>query len=478
MPSYIKEKYDVTLVQNRTFTVEDKDIHSSDVFITTHGEYPTLNDKINIELWHGFPLKGMANMDPGEQTSSEAISRHWSHIDLIASYSPLYNTLYNACMGNRINHYRITGMPRNDMLFKQNSEIKLRQFFQNKIPQDHKIIFFMPTFRKAPYSLDRVEGHKNWANMFGYDEFDYETFGSFLSANKLTFVVKLHPYEEKRVKEYVDKLESKGIYLLTNGMLEANDSDLYEVLGSSHLLITDYSSVFFDYLLIDKPIVFTPADVEEYRQSRNFLLEPYDFWTPGPKTYNQAELELEIIRSLQEVNYYAQERQLIKSMVHTHHDNLASARLWQIIDEYVDQHYAEKEHSHKKQFEFEQLKVMLKKHISDFIESGEVNKAQETIDEYVKIAGDGDVEIMCMQSVIDYIEGRSILAIETLTLAHMIQKDNVDVLYNLAFIYEGMGNSQSATHYYQQTLRYCKDPQLVASIQSSLAKLQNNQISR
>ncbi|MDR6883463.1 CDP-glycerol glycerophosphotransferase family protein [Bacillus sp. 3255] len=478
MPSYIKEKYEVTLVQNRAFTPEDAEIHQNDVFITTHGEYPTVKDKVNIELWHGFPLKGMANMDPGEQTSSQFISRHWTHIDLIASYSPLYNTLFNACMGNRISHYRITGMPRNDMLFNSDSELKLRGFFQNKIPHDHKIIFFMPTFRKAHYSLERSEGHKDWANMFGYDEFNYETFGSFLAANKLTFVVKLHPFEESRVKGYVDKLENNGIYLLTNAMLESNDADLYEVLGGSQLLITDYSSVYFDYLLTDKPMVFTPADVASYRQSRGFLLEPYEFWTPGPKTYKQSDLEHEIIRSLQDSQYYEHERQLIKSMVHTFHDNLASERLWHTIDEYLEQHYLEKKQAREKQIEFDQLKVTLKKHISDFIESGKLTEAQDTIEEYIKIAGDGDVDIMCMQAIIDYVEGRSILAIETLTLAHMIQKDHVDVLYNLAFIYEGVGNTQSALHYYQLTLRYCTDPQLIASIQSSLAVLQNNQISR
>ena len=48
-------------------------------------------------------------------------------------------------------------------------------------------------------------------------------------------------------------------------------------------LITDYSSVYFDYLLLDKPIGFVVDDLDDYRQNRGFLLEPVGRWMPGTR---------------------------------------------------------------------------------------------------------------------------------------------------------------------------------------------------
>lgn len=48
-----------------------------------------------------------------------------------------------------------------------------------------------------------------------------------------------------------------------------NQMDLYEILPHTDLLITDYSSVYFDYLLLDKPIVFTPTDLGEYSKNED-----------------------------------------------------------------------------------------------------------------------------------------------------------------------------------------------------------------
>jgi len=104
-------------------------------------------------------------------------------------------------------------------------------------------------------------------------------------------------------------------------------------LGYSDLLITDYSSVYFDYLLIDKPVIFVPTDIEEYSQKRGFLLEPYDFWTPGPKVYNQDNLLNSILANLNEPNKYKKERNLINSMINYYKDNKSSERVWNLIKE-------------------------------------------------------------------------------------------------------------------------------------------------
>ena len=60
------------------------------------------------------------------------------------------------------------------------------------------------------------------------------------------------------------------------------------------LLITDYSSIFFDFLLLDRPIVFFPYDLEQYLSQDRAMYFDYEIMTPGPKCRTYDELELQI----------------------------------------------------------------------------------------------------------------------------------------------------------------------------------------
>ena len=55
----------------------------------------------------------------------------------------------------------------------------------------------------------------------------------------------------------------------------------YDFLNVVDVLITDYSSIYFDYLLLNRPIIFHMPDLEEYQKKRGFILDPLDEWTPG-----------------------------------------------------------------------------------------------------------------------------------------------------------------------------------------------------
>jgi len=94
--------------------------------------------------------------------------------------------------------------------------------------------------------------------------------------------------------------------------------------------------VHFDFLLLNKPIIFIPTDIEEYRKKRGFLLEPYDMWTPGPKVYTQKELQNEILKSLNDPSYYAEERERLKNIVHYYQDANSSKRVWEFINSLIE----------------------------------------------------------------------------------------------------------------------------------------------
>lgn len=334
-PQYIKDNYDIVEI-NSLFSDNEKDaifdVLTSKMIITTHSYRNYIfKDKYHIKLWHGFPLKGIGSMSKNKEQDVKTIHECWNKIDKITSYSQLYTTLMNACFGGRISQYTITGMPRNDFLFNSNGRQILSRLLDINL-NNKKLAFYMPTFRISKYTKE-VNGTTR-ENIFGFRDFNIKKFDEFLSSQDIKLIIKLHPYEEayvlKNLSEWVRK--TNNIVLLKNDLFTKNRIDLYEVLNAADMLITDYSSVYFDFLLLDKPIIFTPTDLEQYGENRGFLLEPYELWTPGPKVLDQMSLQYEMNKSLNDIRYYKKERKWLKDIAHYYQDNNSSYRVWSLID--------------------------------------------------------------------------------------------------------------------------------------------------
>ena len=82
---------------------------------------------------------------------------------------------------------------------------------------------------------------------------------------------------------------------------------------------------------MDKPTLFIDTDLEEYRNERGIMLEPYDFWAAGPKVQCEEKLKSEILKCLNDENYYKKERETITDIFYYYKDNKASLRVWDII---------------------------------------------------------------------------------------------------------------------------------------------------
>ena len=110
--------------------------------------------------------------------------------------------------------------------------------------------------------------------------------------------------------------------------------DIYPMLAISDLLITDYSSIFFDYLLLDRPMIFFAYDLDAYLEKDRDMYFDYETITPGDKCKNQDELE-RCLRHLLSNNLddsYGGVRSKIRSLAHDHCDNQSCRRL---IDNYL-----------------------------------------------------------------------------------------------------------------------------------------------
>ena len=148
----------------------------------------------------------------------------------------------------------------------------------------------MPTFR---YELndDNVMKVISEGNFFAFKDFDANSLNNKLKELHQYLIIKLHPYEMKKMQ--MDKIkvdQYSNIYFLKNDYLEKNNLDLYELLGSTDYLMTDFSSIYFDYLHLNKPIFFITNYLEQYETARSLLITPYNEVVPGATVENQIEL--------------------------------------------------------------------------------------------------------------------------------------------------------------------------------------------
>jgi CDP-glycerol glycerophosphotransferase len=105
--------------------------------------------------------------------------------------------------------------------------------------------------------------------------------------------------------------------------------DVYPLLPLCDLLITDYSSIFFDFLLLDRPMIFFAYDLDKYLAEDRAMYFEYDSITPGVKCHNYDELEsnIDIIMRNGCKDGYSRMRKEVRSLTHDRPDDLAGRRI-------------------------------------------------------------------------------------------------------------------------------------------------------
>ena len=237
-----------------------------------------------------------------------------------------------ACTSSNPFMHAITGIPRNDYLFDSKGISNLEKITKKKL-KNKKIILFTPTFRVG-YS--KKQGSKNFNNIFGFTNFDNKSFNNFLIKNNIFFIFKLHPNEEPYLSNYKNLIDSENSFQLNNDLLTQYNLDFYEIINATDILVTDYSGIFIDFLLLNRPIIFTPVDLNDYAKTRNFLFTPYEHWTPGKKVLSQIQLMNEIRNILNGKDKYTHERKIQKDIWHYFQDNLSSKRVSKILLNYLN----------------------------------------------------------------------------------------------------------------------------------------------
>ena len=211
------------------------------------------------------------------------------------------------------------GYPRMDILglSKEENMEFCRKYSRNLIEyieaagRYDKVLLYMPTFRDADYDF------------FDKADIDLDRLSDELRKINAVLFIKLHPLTKH------NRIESKD-----NIIQISNDVDIYPFLMHTTHLIVDYSTVYYEYLMLDKEIIFIPYDYDEYVQHRSLIFD-YDKITPGAKYYSFNDF----ISSLHDIDKldHSLERSKLKELIIDDYDFDACERTYGYLKErYID----------------------------------------------------------------------------------------------------------------------------------------------
>ena len=190
----------------------------------------------------------------------------------------------------------------------------------------------MPTFRKSKeknISQDYLDTETGLPLLDNYSEM--KKFDEFLNQNNALFLLKVHPLQEELP---VFERKFSNILVIKDDDLAVFNVQLYEFISKCDCLITDYSSVYFDFLLTNRPVLFTIDDYEGYLNSRGFLIDNVLEVLAGPHLNTITELKEEIINVLSDIDEYVDQRQRIVSLFYKHPDGHSSKRIIEFLNLY------------------------------------------------------------------------------------------------------------------------------------------------
>jgi CDP-glycerol glycerophosphotransferase len=233
-------------------------------------------NRLIVNLWHGVPLKKIALMDPNMKKAAriyfkKIFSENYTWI--LTTSRELVPVMTKSFQVSE-DRLRVWGQPRNDCIFAPPDRKQILEGIYSDLPEYKKVVLYAPTFRD--YGNTRL---------FPFEDFDKKVFEDFLEQEKILLLLRLHIKEAAAADAYVSSRIRRF------GSEEAGD--VTGMLGMFDLLITDYSSIYIDYLLTDKPLMFLPYDRERYLDGRGMNFD-YDEVTPGPKPETMKEFMMEI----------------------------------------------------------------------------------------------------------------------------------------------------------------------------------------
>ena len=272
---------------------------------------------------HGMPFKATGHLAYGKYYNNslkQRLSLYFisKKIDYLLSTSRLHAIILAATWRLSIDKILITGFPRQDALFDKKSE---KNALKLNIKKDSfsKLILYAPTFR-------------DWSNDdLSSNILHNKKLQQYLEQNNYLLIYK--PHKNTKNKSNI-KFNHKNIMLLENNDLLRKGLHLYDIFSVFNIVLTDYSSIFYETTLLDIPIIFYVPDMERYFMNRGFIFNPIK-WLPGHIVKNIDEI-LYALDDCLKFDPYKQKRNFIKNVMFDKLNNCSVRVIDLIFNKYLE----------------------------------------------------------------------------------------------------------------------------------------------
>lgn len=213
----------------------------------------------------------------------------------------------------------ICDQPRNDYLFQ--IEKGYLNCLKQSISDYSKTVLWMPTFRMRLNGVCDSQASYYMGLPLIHSYNDLELLNRCLNDLGILLIIKLHPQQYLEVDRVNDL---QNIYFMKDNIINGKTIDINEIMNETDALLTDYSTVIWDYLLLDRPIGFVIPDMDKY--TIGFAVEQVQDYMPGDKITTKKTLYGFFEDLLQNHDYYKTERNSLCKKMHTYTDGLNCRR--------------------------------------------------------------------------------------------------------------------------------------------------------